>query len=160
VVNNGHENADKISKKARYITNKDYKKYFDIDYDNRDNLILYLASIKEYFAKYIEAYEKHLTIENNSTVSMTPTNKTKTNVSMTPTNKTTVSMTPTKETNQPSLFGKLVSYFQNNIMKIRESTPRKSLREYTTSRTKKRPRNAGKSTRRKTTIIKTQRRKK
>ena len=150
MVNNGHENADKISKKARYITNKDYKQYFDIDYDNREDLILYLASIKEYFAKYMEAYEKHLAIENNSTVSMTPTNKTKTNVSM----------TPKKETNQPSLFGKLVSYFQNNIMKIRESTPRKSLREYTTSRTKKRPRNAGKSTRRKTTIIKTQRKKK
>ena len=29
VVNNGHENADKISKKARYITNKDYKQYFE-----------------------------------------------------------------------------------------------------------------------------------
>ena len=162
VVNNGHENADKISKKARYITNKDYKQYFDIDYDNREDLILYLASIKEYFAKYMEAYEKHLAIENNSTVSMTPTNKTKTNVSMTPINKTktNVSMPPKNETNQPSLFEKLVSYFQNNIMKIRESTPRKSLREYTTSRTKKRPRNAGKSTRRKTTIIKTQRKKK
>ena len=81
---------------------------------------------------------------------------------MSPTNTENVSMTPT---NQPSLFGKLVSYFQNNIMKIRESTQRTTLREYTTSRTKKRPRKAGKSTRRKPTIrktkiIKTQRKKK
>ena len=145
VVNNGTENADKISKKARYITNKDYKKYFDIGYDNRDDLILYLASIKEYYEKYIEAYEKHLTIENNSTVSMTPTNTE--NVSMTP-------------TNQPSLFEKLVSYFQNNIMKIRESTQRTTtIRKNTRRKTKKTQGHAGKSTRRKTTISKTQRKK-
>ena len=145
VVNNGTENADKISKKARYITNKDYKQYFDIDYDNRDDLILYLASIKEYYEKYIEAYQKHLTIENNSTVSMTPTNTE--NVSMTP-------------TNQPSLFEKLVSYFQNNIMKIRESTQRTTtIRKNTRRKTKKTQGHAGKSTRRKTTISKTQRKK-
>ena len=155
VVNNGTENADKISKKARYITNKDYKQYFDIDYDNRDDLILYLASIKEYYEKYIEAYQKHLTIENNSTVSMTPTNTE--NVSMTSTNTENVPMTPT---NQPSLFGKLVSYFQNNIMKIRESTQRTTtIRKNTRRKTKKTQGHAGKSTRRKTTISKTQRKK-
>ena len=155
VVNNGHENADKISKKARYITNKDYKQYFDIDYDNRDDLISYLASIKEYYEKYIEAYKKHLTIENNSTVSMSPTNTE--NVSMTPTNTENVSMTPT---NQLSLFGKLVSYFQNNIMKIRESTPRTTpIRKSTRRKTKKTQGRAGKRNRRKTTIRNTHRKK-
>ena len=145
VVNNGTENADKISKKARYITNKDYKKYFDIDLENREELILYLATIKVYFAKYMEAYKKHLDIENNITGSMTSTNTE--NVSMTP-------------TNQPSLFEKLVSYFQNNIMKIRESTQRTTtIRKNTRRKTKKTQGHAGKSTRRKTTISKTQRKK-
>ena len=145
VVNNGTENADKISKKARYITNKDYKKYFDIDLENREELILYLATIKVYFAKYMEAYKKHLDIENNITGSMPSTNTE--NVPMTP-------------TNQPSLFGKLVSYFKDNIMKIRESTQRTTtIRKNTRRKTKKTQGHAGKSTRRKTTISKTQRRK-
>jgi len=155
VVNNGTENADKISKKARYITNKDYKKYFDIDLENREELILYLATIKVYFAKYMEAYKKHLDIENNITGSMPSTNTE--NVSMTSTNTENVPMTPT---NQPSLFGKLVSYFKDNIMKIRESTQRTTtIRKNTRRKTKKTQGHAGKSTRRKTTISKTQRKK-
>ena len=155
VVNNGTENADKISKKARYITNKDYKKYFDIDLENREELILYLATIKVYFAKYMEAYKKHLDIENNITGSMPSTNTE--NVPMTSTNTENVPMTPT---NQPSLFGKLVSYFKDNIMKIRESTQRTTtIRKNTRRKTKKTQGHAGKSTRRKTTISKTQRRK-
>ena len=155
VVNNGTENADKISKKARYITNKDYKKYFDIDLENREELILYLATIKVYFAKYMEAYKKHLDIENNITGSMPSTNTE--NVSMTSTNTENVPMTPT---NQPSLFGKLVSYFKDNIMKIRESTQRTTtIRKNTRRKTKKTQGHAGKSTRRKTTISKTHRKK-
>jgi len=155
VVNNGTENADKISKKARYITNKDYKKYFDIDLENREELILYLATIKVYFAKYMEAYKKHLDIENNITGSMPSTNTE--NVPMTSTNTENVPMTPT---NQPSLFGKLVSYFKDNIMKIRESTQRTTtIRKNTRRKTKKTQGHAGKSTRRKTTISKTQRKK-
>ena len=155
VVNNGTENADKISKKARYITNKDYKKYFDIDLENREELILYLATIKVYFAKYMEAYKKHLDIENNITGSMPSTNTE--NVPMTSTNTENVPMTPT---NQPSLFGKLVSYFKDNIMKIRESTQRTTtIRKNTRRKTKKTQGHAGKSTRRKTTISKTHRKK-
>jgi len=76
---------------------------------------------------------------------------------MTSTNTENVPMTPT---NQPSLFGKLVSYFKDNIMKIRDSTQRTTtIRKNTRRKTKKTQGHAGKSTRRKTTISKTQRRK-
>ena len=158
IINKGHQNADNISIKPRYITNKDYKEYFDKDFENREDLIFYLTYIEEYYKKYIEVYEKHLTIENNSTVSMTLTNKT--NVSMIPNNTKNVSI---------PLFGKLVSYFKENIMKIDTSKRRRTKGRKTTRRSEKNTRirtkvrkptgRAEKTTRRRRTIRITHRKK-